>query len=226
MMNTLIIIPARKGSKGIPGKNIMLLKGKPLISHTLDFALMNKGKEDTICVSTDDEKIIKLFSKERDIEILKRPKKLCQDNSGMSEVLGHALKFYEEKEIFFKHILLLQPTSPLRSPKDYNNLISSSKKNFDMIVSVCEADENPYFNLYEENNLGFLSRSKDSNFVTRQECPKIFKFNGAFYLIKVKAFKEHGLHGIRKISKIIMPKERSIDIDTEYDMKLAEFLLK
>lgn len=226
MMNTLIIIPARKGSKGIPGKNIMQLKGKPLISHTVDFALMSKGEDDTICVSTNDEKIIKLFSKKRNIEVLKRPKKLCQDNSGMSEVISHALKFYEGKEIFFHHILLLQPTSPLRSSKDYNNLMSSSKKDFDMIVSVCETDENPYFNLYEENDLGFLSRSKDSNFVTRQECPKIFKFNGAFYLIKVKVFKKYGLHGIRRISKIIMPKERSVDIDTEYDIKLAEFLLK
>lgn len=226
MMNTLIIIPARKGSKGIPGKNIMLLKGKPLISHTVDFALMNKGKEDTICISTDDEKIIQLYSNEKDVEVLKRPRKLCQDNSGMSEVLSHALKFYEEMGTFFNNILLLQPTSPLRSFKDYENLISSSKKDFDMIVSVCETDENPYFNLYEENNLGFLSRSKNSNFVTRQECPKIFKFNGAFYLIKVKAFKKHGLHGIRRISKIIMPKKRSVDIDTEYDIKLAEFLLK
>ena len=78
--------------------------------------------------------------------------------------------------------------------------------------------------LNEENNFGYLSRSKPSNYANRQECPKVYKFNGAFYLIKVKAFKKFGLHGIKKISKITMPEKRSIDIDTELDFKLAEFL--
>lgn len=224
MGNTLILIPARKGSKGIPGKNMKQLNGKPLITHTVDFALMNRNENDTVCISTNDETIIELFDKNKNIEVLKRPKELCQDNSGMSEVLSHAIDFYEKKGGKFQYILLLQPTSPLRSFEDYKNLISSSNKDFDMIVSVCETDANPYFNLYEEDDSGFLSRSKPSNYATRQECPKIFKFNGAFFLIKVEAFKKFGLHGIRKISKMIMPKERSIDIDTEFDIKLAELL--
>lgn len=226
MKKTLIIIPARKGSKGIPHKNIKSFNGKPLISHTVDFAIMNKDQDDIICLSTNDEGIIELFHNNKEIELLKRPEKLCKDNSGMSEVISHALDFYEKKEVFFQNILLLQPTSPLRSHEDYYNLMNVSKKDFEMIVSVCESDENPYFNLYEENKLGFLSRSKPSKYVTRQECPKIFKFNGAFFLIKVKALKKFKLHKIKKIKKLLMPVERSVDIDSEFDLKLAELLLK
>ncbi len=222
--NTLIIIPARKGSKGLTDKNIRKLKGKPLIEHTIDFAIENKKKEDIVCLSTNDNRIIELYNKIEGLDILKRPEQLSQDNSGMSEVIKHSLDYYENKQLLFHYILLLQPTSPLRKKEDYSNLIESIKRDFDMVASVCEAKENPYFSLYEENNFGYLSRSKPSNYVTRQECPRVYKFNGAFYLIKVKAFKEFGLHGIKKISKMIMPEKRSIDIDTELDFKLAEFL--
>ena len=221
---TLIIIPARKGSKGVPDKNIRELKGKPLIKYTVDFAIENKKKEDIVCLSTNDNRIIELYNQLKDLDILKRPEQLSRDNSGMSEVIKHTLDYYESKQILFHYILLLQPTSPLRKKEDYKNITESMKGDFDMVVSVCEAKENPYFSLYEENDFGYLSRSKPSNYATRQECPKVYKFNGAFYLIKVKAFKEFGLHGIKKISKITMPQKRSIDIDTELDFKLAEFL--
>ncbi len=221
---TLIIIPARKGSKGVPDKNIRELKGKPLIKYTVDFAIENKKKEDIVCLSTNDNRIIELYNQLKDLDILKRPEQLSRDNSEMSEVIKHTLDYYESKQILFHYILLLQPTSPLRKKEDYKNITESMKGDFDMVVSVCEAKENPYFSLYEENDFGYLSRSKPSNYATRQECPKVYKFNGAFYLIKVKAFKEFGLHGIKKISKITMPQKRSIDIDTELDFKLAEFL--
>ena len=220
---TLIIIPARKGSKGVVDKNIREFKGKPLIKYTIDFAIENK-KEDIVCLSTNDNRIIELYNQIKDLDILKRPEQLSRDNSGMSEVIKHALDYYESKQLIFHYILLLQPTSPLRNKEDYKNLTESMKKDFDMVVSVCESKENPYFSLYEENNFGYLSRSKPSNYANRQECPKVYKFNGAFYLIKAKAFKEFGLHGIKKISKITMPEKRSIDIDSELDFKLAEFL--
>lgn len=221
---TLIIIPARKGSKGVVDKNIREFKGKPLIKYTIDFAIENKKKEDIVCLSTNDNRIIELYNQIKDLDILKRPEQLSRDNSGMSEVIKHALDYYESKQLIFHYILLLQPTSPLRNKEDYKNLTESMKKDFDMVVSVCESKENPYFSLYEENNFGYLSRSKPSNYANRQECPKVYKFNGAFYLIKAKAFKEFGLHGIKKISKITMPEKRSIDIDSELDFKLAEFL--
>ncbi len=221
---TLIIIPARKGSKGVTDKNIRELKGKPLIKYTIDFAIENKKKEDIVCLSTNDNRIIELYNQEKELDILKRPEQLSRDNSEMSEVIKHTLDYYESKQLLFHYILLLQPTSPLRNKEDYKNLTGSMKRDFDMVVSVCEAKDNPYFSLYEENNFGYLSRSKPSNYANRQECPKVYKFNGAFYLIKVKAFKKFGLHGIKKISKITMPEKRSIDIDTELDFKLAEFL--
>ena len=176
--NTLIIIPARKGSKGIPKKNMKIFNGKPLISHTVDFALMNKDQGDIICVSTNDEDVIELFNKNKKIELLKRPEELSKDNSGMSEVISHAIDFYERKKIFFQYLLLLQPTSPLRSSEDYNNLMNSSDKNFDMIVSVCESNENPYFNLYEDNKLGFLSRSKPSKYASLSS-------NSVFTLVEI-----------------------------------------
>ena len=206
-MRTLILIPARGGSKGVPGKNVKLLGGIPLIKYTLQFAKQIAEVDDIICLSSDDDKAIEI-AEELDILVpFKRPESLSTDEAGMYEVIIHALNYYEQEDKYFDNILLLHT------------------KDCDMVVSVKEAKDNPYFSLFEQDVYGYLKKSKDSSFVRRQDCPKIYAYNGAFYLINTNSIKAKKLHSLDKVLKSIMPEERSIDIDTYHDWAVAEYLL-
>jgi CMP-N,N'-diacetyllegionaminic acid synthase len=224
-MDTLIIIPARAGSKGLPGKNTSLLNGKPLISYTIDFALNIKGTNDKLCVTTNDINVMKIVNEYLGINLIERPDNLSDDSAGMTEVIEHTINFYRLQNIKFKNVLLLQPTSPIRLIDDYLNLTNLLDAEADMVVSVKESKTNPYFNLFEENKLGFLRKSKIGSFKCRQDCPKVFEYNGSMYLFKLDSFMNFGLHGMNNIRKMEMPLDRSIDIDDISDWKIAEFYL-
>ncbi len=224
-MDTLIIIPSRAGSKGLPGKNTRKLNGKPLISYTLEFALNIKSQNDLICVTTNDPKVMKIINNYEEINIIRRPENLSNDTSGMTDVIEHAINFYKQKKIQFKYVLLLQPTSPIRIKNDYLNLIKLIDAKTDMVVSVKESKSNPYFNLFEENRSGFLIKSKTGSYHRRQDCPKVFEYNGSMYFFKLNSFIKFGLHSMKNVKKMEMPNERSIDIDDINDWKIAEFYL-
>jgi N-acylneuraminate cytidylyltransferase len=224
-MKILYLIPARGGSKGLPGKNVKKLGDKPLIVHSIEFAMMNKRGEDELCISTDDIKVIEIV-KSMGIEIpFVRPDKLSSDSATSYDVILHALEHYEKSGKNFDAVLLLQPTSPFRNKQDFNNLISNYNPDLDMVVSVKNVKENPYFTLFEEDELGFLEKSKKGNFQRRQDCPKVFAYNGSMYLMNVATLKKRTISEFEKIKKIVMPDERSIDIDTMADWILAEFYL-
>jgi CMP-N,N'-diacetyllegionaminic acid synthase len=224
-MKILYLIPARGGSKGLPGKNIKRLGDKPLIVHSIDFAMRNKKDEDELCISTDDIKVIEI-AKSKGIEIpFVRPDKLASDNATSYDVILHALEHYEKEGKTFDAVLLLQPTSPFRNQEDFDNLISSYNSDLDMVVSVKNVKENPYFTLFEEDQLGFLEKSKKGNFQRRQDCPQVFAYNGSMYLMNIETLKKRTISEFEKIKKIVMPDERSIDIDTMADWILAEFYL-
>lgn len=223
-MNTLIIIPARAGSKGIPGKNIKNLSGKPLISYTIEFALKIKQKSDFICVTTDDPKVIEIAqSFGSQVCIIRRPNNLSNDNIGMTEVILHSVLEFEKLNFYFDKILLLQPTSPFRIIEDYINLSELLGDNIDMVVSVKKSKLNPYYTLFEEDESALLKKSKEGDFACRQDCPDVFEYNGSMYLIKKESFLIYGLHGNSKVKKMLMPEERSIDIDDPIDWIIAEF---
>ncbi len=226
MIKTLIVIPARKGSKGLPGKNIKPLGRKPLIVHTIEFAEKIKQKNDIVCISTNDDKVIKIAKKFKDISIILRPEELATDTIGMNDVLLHIIGSFEEKIIKFDRILLLQPTSPMRIIEDYKNLCKIFDKGTDLAVSVKLSKANPYFNLFEEDISGYLKKCKKHTFATRQLCPKIYEYNGSMYLADIIALKKYGLHGMKKIRNMVMPEERSIDIDNMKDWLLTEFYYK
>lgn len=223
-MKTLFLIPARSGSKGLPGKNTKILGNKPLIVHTIDFALQNIDiKNDILCISTDDDDVIKIAF---DLGInlpFKRPSELATDEATTYDVIMHALNYYESQNTFFDNVLLLQPTSPFRLQEDFINLISAYDNNCDMVVSVKKSKENPYFTLFEENELGFLNKSKKGNFQRRQDCPDVFAYNGSMYLIKTDSLKNSIITNFKKIKKVLMPDERSVDIDTMADWILTEY---
>jgi N-acylneuraminate cytidylyltransferase len=221
-MNTLLIIPARAGSKGLPQKNIKKLGTKPLIYHTIDFALLIKKEQDTICVTTNDPFVKDLIKVYSNVILIDRPEYLSEDNTSMHDVLIHTLNCFKQFNCLFERVLLLQPTSPIRNAEDYYKMESIYDANCDMVVTVKESKANPYFNLFEENKDGFLSKSKHSNFVTRQSCPKIYEYNGSMYLIRTLSLESTNMHQIERVKKHILSAERSIDIDEMKDWILAE----
>jgi len=224
-LNSIIIIPARKGSKGLPNKNITQLNGKPLISYSIEYAQKIKKSNDIICVSSDDERVEKIVKKYPMVEFLIRPKILAKDNTSMESVLKHLIDKYEKENLFFDSIVLLQPTSPIRKIKDFKLISKKFNNKVDMVVSVKKANENPYYSLFEENKDGYLFKSKSSKITRRQDAPDVYCLNGSFFMINVNSLKKESIFNFSKILKVEMPIERSIDIDTKYDLDYLNFLI-
>ena len=225
-MKILYLIPARKGSKGLPGKNTKMLGDKALIEYSIDFALSNMKDGDELCISTDDPKVQEI-SRCKGIQIpFIRPEELSNDKASSYDVIIHAMNFYEKLNKKFDTILLLQPTSPFRNQNDLIKLIKMFDDETDMVVSVKLAKENPYFSLFEQTEVGYLVKCKEGDFDRRQDCPDVFAFNGSMYLINIESIKTSKISDFKKIKKIVMPDERSIDIDTLADWALAEYYMK
>lgn len=223
-MKALFLIPARGGSKGIPRKNIKKLGGKPLIYYTID-AAREIAEDKDICVSTEDEEI-KNVVKDYGLAVpFDRPEELACDHSSSYEVIMHALKFYEEKGIYYDTVVLLQATSPFRSSRHIREAMSLYCSSYDMVVSVIETKSNPYFVLFEENEEGYLYRSKEAKFVCRQECPKVYEYNGAIYVMNVESLKNKPLSEFTKNVKYVMDSVDNVDLDTMLDWEYAEFLV-
>jgi len=224
-LNSIIIIPARKGSKGLPNKNIKKLNGKPLVSYSIEYAQKIKKSSDIICVSSDDERVEKIVKKYPMVEFLIRPKTLAKDNTSMESVIKHLIDQYEKKNLFFDSIVLLQPTSPIRKIKDFKLISKKFNNKVDMVVSVKKANENPYYSLFEENKDGYLVKSKSSKITRRQDAPDVYCLNGSFFMININSLKKESIFNFSKILKVEMPIERSIDIDTKYDLDYLNFLI-
>jgi CMP-N,N'-diacetyllegionaminic acid synthase len=227
-LKTLFIIPARGGSKGIIGKNIKLFADKPLICHTIDIARQITS-DDNICVSTDDDEIIKVVTNYGLKIPFKRPDYLATDTASTNDVLIHALDFYAAQGKQYDQLVLLQPTSPFRNSQHVQEAIALFTPEIDMVVSVKETEANPYYLLFEENTEGYLSVSKKLNntVVRRQDVPKVYEYNGAVYVINAASFQKKGkLSDLSAIKKYEMDALHSLDLDTPLDWAYAEFLLK
>lgn len=224
-MKPLIVIPARGGSKGVPRKNIKVLGDKPLIQYTIDAA---KGvfDDEFICVSTDDFEI-KSVVEQLGLKVpFLRPNELASDTAGTYEVLLHAISYYESKGYFPDTLILLQPTSPFRTSAHIKEALKLYHESIDMVVSVKETKTNPYYILFEEDRNGYLKKTKEANFTRRQDCPKVWEYNGAIYIINVKALKEKTISQFTKVCKFEMDETSSHDIDTLLDWKIAEIILQ
>jgi N-acylneuraminate cytidylyltransferase len=222
-MKSLFIIPARGGSKGIPGKNIRPFAGKPLILYSLEIA-RNFASDAEICISTDSSEIAQVLMLSKYTVPFLRPEELSSDNSGMYEVLLHALNHYEKNGHFFDNLVLLQPTSPFRLSEHISVALSIYSNDLDMVVSVKPAEANPYYVLFEENADGFLEKSKTGYFSRRQDCPAVWQYNGAIYIINPESLKKSNLGSFSKITKYVMDDLHSIDLDSELDWLFAEFI--
>ncbi len=220
----LYLITARGGSKGLPKKNILSLNGLPLIIYSLNTARM-MSEDRNICVSTDAQEIIDVLEQYEYKVPFVRPSSLATDTSSSEQVILHCIEFYKHLGIEYDYIVLLQPTSPLRTSLHVSESLKLVDENTEMIMSVKETDSNPYYVLFEEDENGILQKSKTSTVTRRQDLPKVYEANGAIYIINVKKFMEKGMSQLNK-KKFVMNKLSSIDIDDEIDFKLCEFILQ
>jgi CMP-N,N'-diacetyllegionaminic acid synthase len=223
-MEILFLITARGGSKGLPGKNIKPLKGKPLLWYTIDFARQFTS-DINICLTTDSDEIISVAN-EKGLKVpFKRPDFLGSDSASSYDVIMHALNYYKEKGIFYKSIVLLQPTSPFRKKEFLDEMLAFYSESIDMVVSVKECHDNPYFSMFEDNEFGYLTKSKSGLFSRRQDAPKVYAYNGSIYLINVASLYMSNISDFKKIKKYVINDFFSLDIDNHLDWILAETLV-
>ena len=221
----LALIPARGGSKRIPDKNIKALCGKPLISYSIISAKKSKNI-DKVIVSTDDENIADI-SREFTAEVIKRPKELAKDNTPTIEVVYHALDSLKKENYDPSIIVLLQPTSPLRNTEDIDNAIDLFlNSNCESVVSVCEIKHIPYWSL--NINKGYLKPLFGKKYlkIKSQDFKKAYRPNGVLYISTPRSIHKYRSFFCKYTIPYVMPIERSIDIDDEFDFLLAEFFMK
>ena len=224
-MNTLVVIPARGGSKGIPHKNIKPLNGKPLICYSIDVARQFIS-DDNICVTTDDDEIIKVVEDYGLIVPFKRPDELATDHCGSNEVIQHAYQFYAKQGKNYDAILLLQPTSPFRKVEFLKEAVALYDESIDMVTSVKLSSCNPYYDGFEEDKEGLLRISKgDGTIERRQDAPSVWQQNGSIYVINPKSLIEKGMAHFTRIRKYAMSELYSVDIDNPFDWKVAELVI-
>lgn len=219
--SVLAIIPARGGSKGVPGKNLRVVNGKSLLAHTILMA-QSSSFIDKVIVSSEDEKIL---SAARDVNPdvpFLRPQVLARDDTPSADVILHALQTLSH----YHYIIVLQVTSPLRHLSDIHECLQlCQKKNAPACVSVSLVKKSPYwmFNVNEEQTLlPLLDKPTPSQ---RQVCPKTYALNGAVYVAEVNWFMEKKTFISSETIAYIMPEERSVDIDTELDFALLDYYL-
>jgi CMP-N,N'-diacetyllegionaminic acid synthase len=231
-MNILITICARGGSKGIPGKNIKEINGKPLIAFTIELAKQVREKLNAnISISTDDRNIKNLAESFGIYTKYNRPASLATDQSGKIDTIRDLL-IYEEEIIQnrYDYILDLDVTSPLRNIYDIEESFKIILKNIqaETLFSVNPANRNPYFNMVEENTDGFYSLVKtnlNGSLLTRQSAPKVFDLNASFYWYKRSFFESNIKTPITTNSLIYEMPHICFDLDHQIDFDFMEYLL-
>jgi CMP-N,N'-diacetyllegionaminic acid synthase len=221
----LAIIPARGGSKGLPRKNIINLSGKPLISWTIEASLKSKYITKTI-VSSDDDEILDI-SKKCGAEIIKRPNSLSGDTSTSESVVEHVINHLLSRKEKFDILILLQPTSPLRTFQDIDmafDIMNNSDST--ALISGYKVDSK-FLKILVEGDKGYIGGIMNNKylFTRRQDLPKVYDSNGAIYIVKMKDFIKNKSFMSNKTVVYNMSKEKSLDIDTSEDLERASRLM-
>jgi len=227
-MEVLGLIPARGGSKGIPRKNIAMMAGKPLIAWTIEAA--RSSRSITRVVVTTDDVHIAATARAWGAEVpFIRPAKLARDNTpGMLPVM-HAIRWMDKHENYHpSFVMVLQPTSPLRASEDIDGAFDVAKKNHaDAVVSVSSVRQHPFL-MKAMDARGrlhpFIESARDC--ATRQKLPKVFALNGAIYLARRTVLVTKETFYTNKTFGYVMAQEKSIDVDTKFDFRVAESLLE
>lgn len=222
----LALVPARGGSKGLPGKNIRLLGGKPLIAWSIEAALQS-SYVDAVVVSTDCAAIASTAAAHGAEIPFMRPAELATDGARSIDAILHAVAHLGESGRSFDLVLVLQPTSPLRIASDIDRAVELHlSRQADAVVSVCATDHHPWWSntLPEDGRMNEFLRPEVIN-TNRQNLPDFYRLNGAIYLANAPYLSATGSFYGERTFAYVMERERSVDIDTRLDFHLAELLL-
>ena len=223
------LIPARGGSKGIPHKNIYPLNNKPLISYTIEAGLYAKEHNvlDKVVVTTEDEEIARV-SLQFGAEVpFLRPYELATDNSKSIDCMIHAIKWYEERGEKYDAVVLLQPTSPLRTGQDIIDSITLFEKmNKESLVSCYMEESISEYNSYHlDGDVGVPLVEDHNKGMRRQDIPNLYVRNGAIFITSTEYLLNKQLVIADSPIVYVMPKNRSANIDTQFDMDMVERLM-
>ena len=219
---------ARGGSKGLPDKNILEIGGVPLIAWSIKHAKSCSSIERVI-VSTDSEKI-KAIALEYGADVpFMRPAELATDTASELDAWRHAIKELERIDGRYPEIIISLPaTSPLRISSDIDRALERySEGDVDVVIGVTDAHRNPYFNMVERKNRSYvISKKSTKTFFSRQKLPKVFEMNASIYIFKRNSLIIKNELFTDKTSIFLMPRERSIDIDDDFDWEIAKMIIK
>ncbi|MEJ8858368.1 acylneuraminate cytidylyltransferase family protein [Variovorax robiniae] len=217
-------ICARGGSKGLPRKNVLQFGRKPLIAHTIAQALACPSIAE-VYVSTDDEEIAEVAAHYGAQVPYRRPSELATDTASKIPAIEHLVRHLESYGRRIETVVDLQPTSPLRASWDISKAIDLAH-DAALVVSVTEPSHSPYYTLVEQSMDGVLHLSKRAAFVRRQDAPQVWGLNGSIYVWRRDALAEAAKHGFWSVEArpYVMPRNRSVDIDTAEDFELAQWL--
>ncbi len=227
-MKTVAFIFARGGSKGLPGKNIRPLGGKPLIAWSIEHAHAVPRIERVI-VSTDSDEIAKV-ARQYGAEVpFMRPEELARDDSPEWLAWRHALNYLIKAEGSLPELMVSIPaTAPLRLPLDIENCLDEYEKGkADMVISVTDAHRSPYFNMVKENADGTVALvvPPTAALTRRQDAPSVYDMTTVAYVVQPEFVLMHQSHFEGRVRAVHVPLERALDIDTLMDFKMAEFFL-
>lgn len=226
-VKSVVFIFARGGSKGVPGKNIKALGGKPLIAHAIEIGLATPTVE-TVIVSTDELAIAEVARAHGAEVPFMRPLDLALDHSPEWLAWRHAINWYRDHRGEFDVFVSLPTTSPFRSVQDVENTIQAltSAEDVDIAITVSEANRNPYFNMVKIDPNGYsqLVIPPATDVVRRQDAPVVFDITTVAYAARPQFVLESGSIFAGRVKAVQVPRERSLDIDTPFDFLVAEAL--
>lgn len=225
-IKNLAIIPARSGSKGLKDKNIKLLNGKPMLAYSIEAAIKS-GIFDEVYVSTDSKEYAEIAKKYGAKVPFLRSEATATGTASSWDVVREALQCYNSAGVTFDMIALLQPTTPLRTAQDIQNAFAIfNEKQANAVISICEVDHSPKWcnTLPQDHSLTHFIK-KDIYKLPRQSIETYYRINGAIYMVKVKYFeKSENIYDTNSVA-YIMDRERSIDIDDEFDFKMVQAIM-
>ncbi len=217
------LIPARGGSKGVPGKNIRPVAGRPLIAWTIEAAKASRYVDRSV-LSSDDRGIIDVAKSFGCDVPFTRPAELATDEADSMSVVRHAMTALPER---YDYLVLLQPTSPMRLAEDIDRAIEHcASSGAPACVSVCEPDKSPFW-MFKADKAGVLQPLFAAAEIPdrRQQAPAVLALNGAVYVARTDHLARGGTFLAPGTVGYVMPKERSLDIDTELDLRIVDFLM-
>ena len=227
----LAVIPARSGSKGLPNKNLISLNNKKLVGWPIEAAI-NSGICDRVICSTDSSEIAESAAEYGAEVPFLRPIELALDETPTSDVLIHAIDYFEKESEFFDYILLLEPTSPLTTSEDIQLAFDTFHKNIELSDSLVSVTENisghPDFSFNMSSNPGIISSVNKRPWIhkRRQDIESCFFIEGSLYISTIKSFKEKRSFIHDRTIGFIVPKWKSFEIDDELDLKIIEMIMK